>query len=1270
MLIPVEKINEAKALYDGQAIKEIFEHFGYEYDGKMKGILCPFHDDKNASFIWNPKANAAHCFGCNRNYDIIDLYLDQGMTFLEAVQKLFKNVGMEYSFDERGKQNKPTYKYPKREIGYDRTKVETYLGKRKISPKTLDYADVQADENGNIVFHYYDANDVLLNTKYRPSRKIEPGENKCWFQPGSSTTPILYNMNRIDPSKPLVITEGECFKGDTEVLTPKGWTRLDQYNNEKVVQINQDLTGEFVLPISYIKKDYDGDMYYLSKGRNYSLEVTAGHNIVYVDKKGNIIKKAAKDMPKSIGSGFLPTTTTIDGNGINLSKEQIALYIAISADCTIDIRKTTRHSRFAVKKERKYLRLKGLLNALNISYFDNSNASNGYYYIGFKTPEWIKSKMFPVEWLEQATLEQRRFILDEMVYWDGNRVPNRSQVEYSSKIYEQAVWMQTMAHTCGYMSTIMKRSNKYGEWYKVSILFNKNSVSFQHGFDSIQNYKGKVYCVTVPTGMILIRHQGHISICGNCDTLSIIEAGYTNAVSVPTGAQATTWITECWDWLEQFQKIIIWSDNDSAGIKMRNECVRRLGSWRTFFVEIKDEDLRSDKKICKDANEVLYFYGKDRVLEYINNPIDTPIEGVIDLAEAEDFDMESAEGLYTGIEDLDKQIYKLVFGTVTLITGKAGCVDCDTEFFDGKCWKKISEYKLGDKVLQYNANGSAELVEPLQYHKYEANNLWHIETKYGIDMCVSDEHNMFYITSKNNLYSVPFSRFKQVHDRSVNGHPGRFITSFNYNGKGIDLTDDELKLMLAVICDGSFSNRNKGKFCRINIKKERKKIELENILKATGIKYTRRNREDGFSCFYFRAPIRTKQFTEEWYDCTQHQLNLIAENIYKWDGTQYDDSFEFFTTDKINANFIQFAYSACGYRASLRIDDRRGRVRTINGKNYITRSIDYNVYATHRNLVSIARKDGAKTPIVPYKTLDGYKYCFTVPSHMWIMRRNGSICITGNSGKSVFANQIGIAEALNQGYNCFVYSGELPAPVLRNWVETNLIGRENITMKNEVVRILNPTARQQLKEWYKGRVVLYDDSLGVTSKSLLEKMEEAVRKLGCRVITIDNLMCIDLMCSENDRLEAEKTFVKDLVLFAKKFNVLIFLLAHPRKSLAGETSLNLQSISGASAIGNLCHMAFAIHRYTNKEKEGETNMRGEYIKGCEPKTYDTYIEVIKNRLTGLMPKIEVYFDFPSYRFYRTPAEVWKKYKWNKDLKPVSDTDPNSHTIVKESPLND
>jgi len=41
--------------------------------------------------------------------------------------------------------------------------------------------------------------------------------------------------------------------------------------------------------------------------------------------------------------------------------------------------------------------------------------------------------------------------------------------------------------------------------------------------------------------------------------------------------------------------------------------------------------------------------------------------------------------------------------------------------------------------------------------------------------------------------------------------------------------------------------------------------------------------------------------------------------------------------------------------------------------------------------------------ILPYKTLDGYQYCFEVPSGMLVLKRNDSIFITGNSGKTVMA---------------------------------------------------------------------------------------------------------------------------------------------------------------------------------------------------------------------------------------------------------------------------
>ena len=41
-----------------------------------------------------------------------------------------------------------------------------------------------------------------------------------------------------------------------------------------------------------------------------------------------------------------------------------------------------------------------------------------------------------------------------------------------------------------------------------------------------------------------------------------------------------------------------------------------------------------------------------------------------------------------------------------------------------------------------------------------------------------------------------------------------------------------------------------------------------------------------------------------------------------------------------------------------------------------------------------------KTLIEEYKTKDGYKYCFSVPSEMLVLRRNKKIFVTHNCGKT------------------------------------------------------------------------------------------------------------------------------------------------------------------------------------------------------------------------------------------------------------------------------
>lgn len=222
ILIEKEKIQQAKEKLGNDMAKMIAEELGAaDFDERNLKMCCPFHKEDTPSFIWNKKALSFRCFGaCGRSYDIIDIYMSKGLTYIEAVQKLFEKADIPYAFGERNVKTKRAYRYPKEIVCTNKDRVYAYLEKRKISRETTDYLDIREDEHGNIVFNYYDTNDTLTMVKYRPSRKVEHGENKNWCQPGADTTPLLYNMNRINVGQPLLITSGEL---DCAAAIEAGW---------------------------------------------------------------------------------------------------------------------------------------------------------------------------------------------------------------------------------------------------------------------------------------------------------------------------------------------------------------------------------------------------------------------------------------------------------------------------------------------------------------------------------------------------------------------------------------------------------------------------------------------------------------------------------------------------------------------------------------------------------------------------------------------------------------------------------------------------------------------------------------------------------------------------------------------------------------------------------------------------------------------------------------------------------------------------------------
>lgn len=111
---------------------------------------------------------------------------------------------------------------------------------------------------------------------------------------------------------------------------------------------------------------------------------------------------------------------------------------------------------------------------------------------------------------------------------------------------------------------------------------------------------------------------------GEIDCLSLHEAGIYNTVSVPNGAgigqQQLKYLDNCWQFFEDKERIIIFTDNDDPGKNLKEEIARRLGKDRCFVVEYPEG--------CKDANDILLKHGKLMLQSIIEQAKRWPIDGL------------------------------------------------------------------------------------------------------------------------------------------------------------------------------------------------------------------------------------------------------------------------------------------------------------------------------------------------------------------------------------------------------------------------------------------------------------------------------------------------------------------------------------------------------------------------------------------------------------------------------------------------------------------
>lgn len=308
-------------------------------------------------------------------------------------------------------------------------------------------------------------------------------------------------------------------------------------------------------------------------------------------------------------------------------------------------------------------------------------------------------------------------------------------------------------------------------------------------------------------------------------------------------------------------------------------------------------------------------------------------------------------------------------------TGKLCLPVEDTEIMTPNGFVKLSDISVGDTVYQYNPNTKLA----------EATTVLSKVEPYTTNVC----KNRNFEATLNHRMIVESCR-KHIHECQFSDLLGKsyyYITSCNNSNQDCNLTDDQIRLLIQVQGDGHFEYKytdrkkqhRKLYYLSFHLKKERKILNLRQLLNRMNLQYTECIRSDG--TVYFRIKINdVKNLTDEWLinkcfsnkflNLSKRQFEIFLDELWKVDACVTTNKLLYCTTQKQNLDVVQTLCTLNDIRTHFYMQNNAYMLSIVNSRH----SSSMNNYTFNEKLVS----------------------CIEVPSSYIIIRQNGSTFITGN----------------------------------------------------------------------------------------------------------------------------------------------------------------------------------------------------------------------------------------------------------------------------------
>lgn len=249
------------------------------------------------------------------------------------------------------------------------------------------------------------------------------------------------------------------------------------------------------------------------------------------------------------------------------------------------------------------------------------------------------------------------------------------------------------------------------------------------------------------------------------------------------------------------------------------------------------------------------------------------------------------------------------------------------------------------------------------------------------------------------------------------------------------------------------------------------------------------------------------------------------------------------------------------------------------------------------------------------------------------------------SGKSTVLSQL-ILQVASQGYSCALFSGELTNNRAKNWLVLQAAGRQyNELSQNGITYYTPKIIMDKIDAWAADKIWIYNNDYGTEAMSVLSDFERHMKEHRTDVVVIDNLMSMDVSKITGDKYDKQTMIVLALSAMAKKYNVHVHFVCHPRKP---NGFLRKADISGTADITNAADNVFMVHRINQDFVANGTAFFGEK-KIKELAAYTNAIEIMKNRDLGVSDEfVGLYYEPESKRFLNTEHEN-VCYGWQDNL---------------------